>query len=153
MHPERQIMLYSATFPVAVRQFKDKFLNKPHIINLMEELTLKGITQASITLHHCSCANTASAASSGLSISAKEAWRSFLLPKVDASARRTFLLDGVHELVPSYMPQKLSFFEHIESGDEDCHSQVSRQCACAERNAVRLCSITPLWRRSRRCTA
>lgn len=41
----RQIMLYSATFPVAVKQFKEKFLSKPHIINLMEELTLKGITQ------------------------------------------------------------------------------------------------------------
>ena len=41
----RQIMLYSATFPVAVKQFKEKFLSRPHIINLMEELTLKGITQ------------------------------------------------------------------------------------------------------------
>ncbi len=45
LHPDRQIMLYSATFPVAVRQFKDKFLSRPHIINLMEELTLRGITQ------------------------------------------------------------------------------------------------------------
>lgn len=43
--PERQILLYSATFPVTVKQFKDKFLRKPYIINLMEELTLKGITQ------------------------------------------------------------------------------------------------------------
>jgi hypothetical protein len=43
--PDRQIMLYSATFPVTVKQFKDKFLNKPYIVNLMEELTLKGITQ------------------------------------------------------------------------------------------------------------
>lgn len=42
---DRQIMLYSATFPVTVKQFKDKFLNKPYIVNLMEELTLKGITQ------------------------------------------------------------------------------------------------------------
>lgn len=41
----RQICLYSATFPVTVKQFKDKFLKKPYIINLMEELTLKGITQ------------------------------------------------------------------------------------------------------------
>lgn len=40
-------MLYSATFPVAVKQFKEKFLRRPYIINLMEELTLKGITQAS----------------------------------------------------------------------------------------------------------
>ena len=43
--PQRQICLYSATFPVTVKQFKDKFLKKPYIINLMEELTLKGITQ------------------------------------------------------------------------------------------------------------
>ena len=43
--PDRQIMLYSATFPVTVKQFKDKFLNKPYIVNLMEELTLRGITQ------------------------------------------------------------------------------------------------------------
>ncbi|BDA43369.1 DEAD-box ATP-dependent RNA helicase 8 [Coccomyxa sp. Obi] len=42
---ERQICLYSATFPVTVKQFKEKFLKKPYIINLMEELTLKGITQ------------------------------------------------------------------------------------------------------------
>ena len=44
---ERQILLYSATFPVMVKQFKDKFLKKPYIINLMEELTLKGLTQVS----------------------------------------------------------------------------------------------------------
>ncbi|GAB4816970.1 hypothetical protein N2152v2_004016 [Parachlorella kessleri] len=43
--PSRQICLYSATFPVTVKEFKDKFLRKPYIINLMEELTLKGITQ------------------------------------------------------------------------------------------------------------
>lgn len=42
---ERQIMLYSATFPVMVKQFKDRYLKKPYIINLMEELTLKGLTQ------------------------------------------------------------------------------------------------------------
>lgn len=44
-NPQRQICLYSATFPVTVKQFKDKFLKKPYIINLMEELTLKGVTQ------------------------------------------------------------------------------------------------------------
>ena len=43
---DRQIMLYSATFPVSVKAFKDKFLRKPYIVNLMEELTLKGISQA-----------------------------------------------------------------------------------------------------------
>ena len=41
----RQILLYSATFPVTVKEFKDKYLRKPYVINLMEELTLKGITQ------------------------------------------------------------------------------------------------------------
>jgi len=41
----RQILLYSATFPVTVKAFKDKYLRKPFVINLMEELTLKGITQ------------------------------------------------------------------------------------------------------------
>ena len=30
---------------VQVKQFKDKFLRKPYIINLMDELTLKGVTQ------------------------------------------------------------------------------------------------------------
>ena len=163
MHPERQIMLYSATFPVAVRQFKDKFLNKPHIINLMEELTLKGITQASVTiptvpvqmlrplflyhcscatLHHCSCANTASAALIGFSIFARETCRSFSLP--NAAARRTFLLDGVHESLPSYTRQKLSFSKHIESGGQGCHSRVfvdvpvlnATLCNCA---VLRLC--------------
>lgn len=42
---DRQIMLFSATFPVTVKQFKDKFLRKPYIVNLMSELTLKGISQ------------------------------------------------------------------------------------------------------------
>lgn len=42
---DRQIMLFSATFPVTVKHFKEKWLNKPYIVNLMDELTLKGITQ------------------------------------------------------------------------------------------------------------
>lgn len=41
----RQILLYSATFPVSVQTFMNKHLQKPYEINLMEELTLKGITQ------------------------------------------------------------------------------------------------------------
>lgn len=45
MPEQRQILLYSATFPVTVKSFKDKFLRKPYVINLMDELTLKGITQ------------------------------------------------------------------------------------------------------------
>lgn len=42
---ERQILLFSATFPVTVKDFKDKYLKKPYEINLMDELTLKGVTQ------------------------------------------------------------------------------------------------------------
>mmetsp|Transcript_16597 Transcript_16597/g.28096 ORF Transcript_16597/g.28096 Transcript_16597/m.28096 type:complete len:405 (+) Transcript_16597:166-1380(+) len=43
--PDRQICLFSATFPVVVRGFKQKFLPDAYVINLMDELTLKGITQ------------------------------------------------------------------------------------------------------------
>lgn len=42
---DRQILLFSATFPITVKDFKDRFLRKPYEINLMEELTLKGVTQ------------------------------------------------------------------------------------------------------------
>jgi len=42
---ERQILLYSATFPLSVEQFMRKHLKNPYEINLMEELTLKGVTQ------------------------------------------------------------------------------------------------------------
>lgn len=41
----RQILLFSATFPVTVKDFKDRYLPRPYVINLMDELTLKGITQ------------------------------------------------------------------------------------------------------------
>lgn len=41
----RQILLFSATFPVTVRGFKQKFLPDAYIINLMDELTLRGISQ------------------------------------------------------------------------------------------------------------
>lgn len=41
----RQIMLFSATFPMIVKNFKDKHLTKPYEINLMDELTLRGVTQ------------------------------------------------------------------------------------------------------------
>lgn len=43
--PKRQILLFSATFPLTVEQFMRKHLNEPYEINLMEELTLKGVTQ------------------------------------------------------------------------------------------------------------
>ncbi|CAE7943362.1 unnamed protein product, partial [Symbiodinium sp. KB8] len=41
----RQIMLFSATFPVTVKSFMERNIEDPHQINLMDELTLKGITQ------------------------------------------------------------------------------------------------------------
>jgi ATP-dependent RNA helicase DDX6/DHH1 len=43
--PTRQILLVSATFPIAVKAFKDKWLADAYEINLMDELTLKGVTQ------------------------------------------------------------------------------------------------------------
>eukprot|EP00298_Acanthocystis_sp_HF-20_P003560 c13904_g1_i1.p1 GENE.c13904_g1_i1~~c13904_g1_i1.p1 ORF type:complete len:459 (-),score=137.37 c13904_g1_i1:274-1650(-) len=45
MAPNRQILLFSATFPIVVQQFKDKWLKMPYEINLMDELTLIGVTQ------------------------------------------------------------------------------------------------------------
>ncbi|KAJ5510864.1 Helicase C-terminal [Penicillium expansum] len=45
-HPkDRQVMLFSATFPLIVKSFKDKHMRNPYEINLMDELTLRGITQ------------------------------------------------------------------------------------------------------------
>lgn len=42
---DRQVMLFSATFPLVVKTFKDKHMTQPYEINLMDELTLRGITQ------------------------------------------------------------------------------------------------------------
>lgn len=42
---DRQVCLFSATFPVSVKDFKEKFIENPYEINLMDDLTLKGITQ------------------------------------------------------------------------------------------------------------
>ncbi|KAF7562525.1 hypothetical protein G7046_g1599 [Stylonectria norvegica] len=45
-HPkDRQVMLFSATFPLSVKDFSDKNMLGPYEINLMDELTLRGITQ------------------------------------------------------------------------------------------------------------
>jgi ATP-dependent RNA helicase DDX6/DHH1 len=38
-------MLFSATFPITVKTFSDKNMVDPYEINLMDELTLRGITQ------------------------------------------------------------------------------------------------------------
>lgn len=43
--PNRQSLLFSATFPVTVKDFADRFMRNPFEINLMDELTLKGVTQ------------------------------------------------------------------------------------------------------------
>lgn len=42
---DRQICLFSATFPVTVGAFSRRFVPNPYTINLMEELTLKGVSQ------------------------------------------------------------------------------------------------------------
>jgi len=43
--PSHQICLFSATFPVTVKNFCQKHVSNPYSINLMDELTLRGITQ------------------------------------------------------------------------------------------------------------
>jgi len=42
---KRQILLFSATFPITVESFMKKHAIDPYKINLMDELTLKGVTQ------------------------------------------------------------------------------------------------------------
>jgi ATP-dependent RNA helicase DDX6/DHH1 len=37
-------MLFSATFPITVKDFKDRYLEDCKEVNMMEELTLKGVT-------------------------------------------------------------------------------------------------------------
>lgn len=44
-HKDRQVMLFSATFPMIVKDFRDRNMRNPYEINLMEELTLRGVTQ------------------------------------------------------------------------------------------------------------
>lgn len=57
----RQILLYSATYPVVVESFVKRFLSNAIEINLMEELTLRGVTQFYAFLEErqkVSCLNT-----------------------------------------------------------------------------------------------
>jgi ATP-dependent RNA helicase DDX6/DHH1 len=42
---DRQMMLFSATFPTTVAAFVARHMKKPFEINLMAELTLLGVTQ------------------------------------------------------------------------------------------------------------
>jgi ATP-dependent RNA helicase DDX6/DHH1 len=44
-HPNCQKLLLSATFPLSVKTFKDRHMQDASVVNLMEELTLKGLTQ------------------------------------------------------------------------------------------------------------
>ena len=44
-NPVHQICMFSATFPVAVKSFCQQFVPNPYSINLMDELTLRGISQ------------------------------------------------------------------------------------------------------------
>jgi len=43
--PKRQVVMFSATFPVTVEEFKRRHIEDPYEVNLMDELTLKGVTQ------------------------------------------------------------------------------------------------------------
>ncbi|KAJ9473043.1 DEAD-box ATP-dependent RNA helicase 8 [Diplonema papillatum] len=45
MPAKRQILMFSATFPLEVKHFKDKHMRNVHEVNLMDELTLKGVSQ------------------------------------------------------------------------------------------------------------
>ena len=58
---ERQLLLFSATFPSAIAEFKEKWLSECSVVNLMDNLTLKGLTQyyayvAEARKVHCSYA-------------------------------------------------------------------------------------------------
>ena len=69
-------MLFSATFPVTVKQFKEKFLRKPYIINLMDELTLKGVTQVRwVCWCWCWCWRVALGGGSGWAGAAAGQWQ------------------------------------------------------------------------------
>mmetsp|Transcript_33738 Transcript_33738/g.53642 ORF Transcript_33738/g.53642 Transcript_33738/m.53642 type:complete len:458 (-) Transcript_33738:105-1478(-) len=42
---QRQILMFSATFPASISEFAQKYMQEAYQINLMDELTLKGVTQ------------------------------------------------------------------------------------------------------------
>jgi ATP-dependent RNA helicase DDX6/DHH1 len=45
MPKDRQISLFSATYPKQIKSFFQQYVPDPEFINLMDELTLKGVTQ------------------------------------------------------------------------------------------------------------
>ena len=42
---KRQLLLFSATFPMSIISFRDRYMPHAYEINLMDELTLKGVSQ------------------------------------------------------------------------------------------------------------
>lgn len=42
---KRQMLLFSATFPIIVKKFMEDHMDRPYEINLMDDLTLEGLTQ------------------------------------------------------------------------------------------------------------
>ncbi len=44
MPEDKQISLFSATYPVTIKEFQTRYIPEPEFINLMDELTLKGVT-------------------------------------------------------------------------------------------------------------
>jgi len=45
LNKDKQLMLFSATYPNTIKEFQTQYVEKPAFINLMDELTLKGVTQ------------------------------------------------------------------------------------------------------------
>lgn len=45
MPGDRQISLFSATYPVEIRNFQQRYVPNPNYIKITDELTLKGLTQ------------------------------------------------------------------------------------------------------------
>jgi ATP-dependent RNA helicase DDX6/DHH1 len=61
MHKEKQIMLFSATYPMEIKEFQAKYISSPQFINSNVELTLKGVTQYYVFLEErekINCLNT-----------------------------------------------------------------------------------------------
>ncbi|KAI7736208.1 hypothetical protein M8C21_024121 [Ambrosia artemisiifolia] len=56
MPADRQILMFSATYPATVKEFKDRYLRNPYIVNLMDELTLKGL-QINQSIIFCNSVN------------------------------------------------------------------------------------------------
>lgn len=44
LNPKCALLMYSATFPLRIKSFKEKFMPKAEVINLMDELMLIGLT-------------------------------------------------------------------------------------------------------------